>query len=191
MKLILASASPQRKELLGNIGIVPDEIIPADIDETPHKAEKPRDYVKRVALEKAQAIAADHPDALVLAADTIAAVGTRIIGKAADEAAARKDLQLMAGRKHRVFSGVCLIKDSKAQQKVVETVVRFKRLTDAELDWYLAQGEWKGRSGSFTLMGKASGFIEYIQGSHTNVIGLPLCEVRNMLLSAGMKLNSQ
>lgn len=180
MKLILASASPQRKELLGNVGIVPDEIIPADIDETPFKNEKPRDYVKRVAIAKAEEVAKNN-DGIILAADTIAAVGTRIIGKAADEAEARKHISLMAGRKHTVYTGVCVIAGEKRSVKVVETKVRFKKLTPQELDWYIATGEWKGRSGSFTLMGAASAFIESVHGSHTNVIGLPVCEVRNIL----------
>lgn len=189
MKLILASSSPQRKDLLANIGIVPDEIIPADIDETPLKGEKPMPYVKRVALAKAEAIAAKH-DGVILAADTIVAVGTRIIGKAADAEEAKAQIRLMSGRKSTVYSGVSVIFGDKRSLKVVETKVKMKKMTDAEIDWYVSTNEWRGKSGSFTLMGISSAFVESIHGSHTNVIGLPSCEARNMLIGVGFKMSS-
>lgn len=195
MKLILASSSPQRKQLLENIRIFPDEIIPADVDESPTKAEIPNLYVKRIAIDKAEKVAAQIEDGIVIAADTIAAVGRRIIGKASTLEEAKRDLQLMAGRRHNVHSGLCIIKKQggkivQRSEKIVTTSVRFKKLTEKELDWYVAQEEWRGKSGSFTLMGLASGFIEYINGSHTNVIGLPLCEVKNILNGMGYNLYS-
>jgi len=195
MKFILASSSPQRKDLLEQIGMAADIIDSPDIDETALKGELPRDYVKRIALAKVEVIAAKYDEGYVLAADTIVALGRRIIGKADDRAGAKRDLSLMSGRTHTVFSGVTIIKKQSGEiaarsLKVVETKVRFKRMSDAELEWYLDQDEWRGKSGSFTLMGKGAAFIEKISGSHTNVIGLPLCETRNMLLGLGFKIKA-
>ena len=141
--------------------------------------------------EKAEIIAAKYDKGIIIAADTLVAVGTRIIGKAANREEAFRDLSLMQGRNHRVYSGMCVIKKSsgKIQKsvKLVETIVRFRHMKDHEINWYLDQGEWEGKSGSFTLMGIGAGFIENIKGSHTNVIGLPLCEARNVLVSMGLK----
>ncbi len=192
MELILASSSPRRKDLLEQIAIVPNKIDAPDVDETPHKAELPREYVKRITAAKVGVIAAKYADGFVLAGDTIVSIGRRIIGKAEDREGAKRDLSLMSGRKHVVISGVGLVKKVGGEVvarslKIVETQVRFKRMTDAELEWYLDQDEWQGKSGSFTLMGKGSAFIEEIRGSHTNVIGLPLCETRNMLIGMGYK----
>ena len=192
MKLVLASSSPRRKDLLEQIGMPADIIDAPDVDETSRKGELPREYVKRIALAKVEVVAVKYEDGYVLAADTIVALGRRIIGKAEDRAGAKRDLSLMSGRTHTVFSGVAIVKKQggaivSRSLKVVETKVRFKRMSDAELEWYLDQGEWEGKSGSFTLMGKGAAFIEKISGSHTNVIGLPLCETRNILLGMGLK----
>ena len=189
MKLILASASPQRKELLANIGIVPDEIIPADVDETPIKGEKPQDYVKRVAIDKAEKIAKDH-EGVVIAADTIVAVGRRIIGKAETPEQAFKDVMLMSGRRSAVHTGLCILNGDQRSVKLITSKVKLKNMTKEELDWFIATDEWRGKSGSFSLMGSSSAFIEEIHGSHTNIIGLPVCEVRNILVGMGYKQSS-
>lgn len=190
MKLVLASSSPRRKDLLTQIGFKPDHIDPPDIDETPNKKEKPADFAKRMGIEKADVIAKKYDDAIIVAADTIVGIGTRIIGKANDREEAFRDLSLMQGRNHTVYTGMCIVKksDSKTQKsiKLVETSVRFKRMSADEINWYLDTKEWEGKSGSFTLMGIGAGFIQSIKGSHTNVIGLPLCEARNVLISMGL-----
>ncbi len=190
MKLVLASSSPRRKDLLTQIGFAPDIIESPDIPELPNKKEKPADFARRMGVEKAEIIAAKHNDAVIIAADTLVAVGTRIIGKAENRDEAFRDLSLMQGRNHRVYTGMCIIKKSEGggqrSVKVVETTVRFKHMTADEINWYLDQGEWQGKSGSFTLMGIGAGFIQHIKGSHTNVIGLPLCEARNVLIGMGL-----
>ena len=191
MKLVLASSSPRRLELLTEIGCKPDIIDPPDIDETPFKKEKPYDFAKRMGMEKAEKIAAGYDEGIIIAADTIVAVGLRIIGKAANREEAFRDLSLMQGRNHRVYTGMCIIKKSTGENrrsvKVVETSVRFRHMKAHEINWYLDQGEWEGKSGSFTLMGIGAGFIQGIKGSHTNVIGLPLAEAHNVLVSMGIK----
>lgn len=192
MKLILASSSSRRKDLLTQIGFKPDIIESPDIAEIPHKGEKPAAFARRMGEEKAAAIAKNHGEGIIIAADTLVAVGTRIIGKAENRSEAFRDLSLMQGRNHRVYSGMCIIKksaDGKMEKsvKLVETTVRFKTMSADEINWYLDQGEWEGKSGSFTLMGIGAGFIQYIKGSHTNVIGLPLCEARNVLIGMGLK----
>ena len=192
MKLVLASSSPRRLELLTNIGFKPAVVEGADIDETPRKNEKPDLYAKRLGREKAEVIAAKHSDAIILAADTMVALGRRIIGKANNREEAFRDLSLMQGRNHKVFTGMSIIKKQGGQvveisDRLICTIVRFKRMSDAELNWYLDTNEWEGKSGSFTLMGIASGFIEEVRGSHTNIIGLPLCEARNILIGMGLR----
>jgi len=192
MKLVLASSSPRRKELLTQIGFKPDVVDSPDIPEIPDKREKPADFARRMGVEKAETVAGKYNDAIIIAADTLVAVGARIIGKAANRDEAFRDLSLMQGRNHRVFTGMCVIRkssDSSLQTsvKLVETVVRFKHMTADEVNWYLDSGEWEGKSGSFTLMGIGAGFIESIKGSHTNVIGLPLCEARNVLMGMGLR----
>jgi septum formation protein len=193
LKLILASSSPRRKELLTQIGFAPDIIESPDVDETPHKKEKPDDFALRMGMEKAEVIAAKYDNAIIIAADTLVAIGTRIIGKAANRDEAFHDLSLMSGRSHRVYTGMTVIKKSKDKNqksnRLVCTKVKFKRMTADEINWYLDQGEWEGKSGSFTLMGIGAGFIESISGSHTNVIGLPLCEARNILIGMGYNTN--
>ncbi len=184
--LILASASPRRLELLARIGICPDNIIPADIDETPHKAELPKPHALRLAIGKAQAIAPENKDAFILSADTVVGVGRRILPKAEDVQTARHCLKLLSGRAHRVFTGVCLITpDGREISRVVETRLKMKRLSDNELDMYLDSGEWNGKAGGYGIQGLAGAFISHISGSYSNVVGLPVYETRNMLMGTG------
>lgn len=189
MRLILASASPRRRDLLVRIGVVPDEIIPADIDETPAKAELPRAYAQRMAAEKAAAIASAHRGDLILAADTVVAAGRRILPKAESEAEARDCLKLLSGRRHRVLSAVTLIDgDGVARHRLSETIVTFKRLTDSEIAAYLETGEWQGKAGGYAIQGRAEAWVRFLSGSHSGVIGLPLFETRALLTSAGYAL---
>jgi len=185
---ILASASPRRSALLKQAGIVPDEVISADIDETPHKDELPAQYAERVAREKAQAVAAKHPNAVVLAADTVVVCGRRILPKAEDEQTARECLKLLSGRRHRVHTAVCIIAASKTKEHREETVVSFRRLTTKEIERYVTSGEWQGKAGGYAIQGSAETFIPWIRGSHSNVIGLPLAKTCHMLASLGVKL---
>ena len=185
--LVLASASPRRRELLARLGLTPAAINPADIDETPHKGELPRDYAKRMAREKAQAAASG--DGHVLAGDTVVAAGRRILPKAEDEATARKCLELLSGRRHRVLSAIALrAPDGALRERLSETVVMFKRLSSAEIDAYLASGEWEGKAGGYAIQGIAEGLISRIQGSHSGVVGLPLYETRTLLRAAGFDI---
>ena len=186
-QLILASASPRRLDLLAQIGVVPDAVRPADIDETPQHAELPRDYAQRMAREKALAAADDG--ALVLAGDTVVAAGRRILPKTEDEAEARRCLALLSGRRHRVLSAIALrAPDGTLRHKLSETAVRFKRLSDAEIDGYIASGEWRGKAGGYAIQGRAAGLIDWIQGSYSGVVGLPLYETRILLEAAGYRL---
>jgi len=183
--LVLASASPRRAELLAQIGVVPDAIIPADIDETPLKAELPRLYAGRLSVEKAKAVA---EDGLILAADTVVAVGRRILEKPRDAGEAERFLRLLSGRRHRVITGVALRRGTQIWARQVETAVRFKRLSGLELSTYLASNEWQGKAGGYGIQGLASAFIPWINGSYSNVVGLPLAETANMLAGAGYTL---
>ncbi|MEZ5893136.1 MAG: Maf family nucleotide pyrophosphatase [Parvularculaceae bacterium] len=184
--LILASASPRRKALLQMIGVTPDEIIPADIDETELPRETAATYVARVARGKAEKIAAERKDAFVLAADTCVAVGRRILPKAEDEQTARDCLALLSGRSHRVFSGVALISpDGALRERVVETRVKVVRLTDQVIEEYIASKEWDGKAGGYAIQGLFARHVISIIGSHPNVIGLPLYETANLLDGAG------
>ncbi len=186
-ELVLASASPRRRELLSRLGIEPLRVVPADIDETPRKAELPRDYAVRMAREKAIAAAAD--DAFVLAGDTVVAAGRRILPKAEDESTARHCLDLLSGRRHRVMSAIALRSpDGTMRQRLSETQVRFKRLSGEEIAAYLAGGEWHGKAGGYAIQGSAEGLIAWIGGSHSGVVGLPLFETRALLKSAGFAL---
>ena len=184
-RLILASASPRRRDLLAQIGVTPDEIFPADIDETPLKAELPRLYAARLAREKAAVIAAQDETALVLGADTVVACGRRILPKAETREEAVACLQLLSGRAHRVFTGVCLQGPEFCRERIVETRVTVKRLSQAELDAYLDSGEWQGKAGGYAIQGLFSAYIEKISGSYSNVVGLPVFETRNLLTGAG------
>ncbi len=186
--LVLASASPRRLELLGQIGIVPDVVAPADLDETPGAQEAPRVYAERLAAEKALAVAAAHDGAFVLAADTVVACGRRILPKAESVEEARNCLQLLSGRAHRVYTGISLVKGGKQITKSVVTRVQVARLSDADLAAYLASGEWQGKAGGYAIQGLAATFIRGLNGSYSNVVGLPLNETANLLKGSGFPL---
>jgi len=189
MRLILASASPRRRDLLARIGVAPDAVDPAAIDETPAKGELPAPHARRLADEKALAVAARYPDALVLAADTVVAAGRRILPKAEDEATARACLALLSGRRHRVHSAVTLIAPgSVVRSRLSTSIVAFKRLTDAEIQGYLASGEWRDKAGGYAIQGRAEAFVRFLSGSHSGVVGLPLFETRALLIAAGYRL---
>ena len=186
--LVLASASPRRLELLRQVGIEPDLVDPADIDETPQRDETPRRLVARLAVGKAQAVAARHPQAHVLAADTIVAVGRRILGKPEDEADARRMLTLLSGRPHKVLTGVAVIApEGRAASRVVESRITFKRITDRELDAFIAGGDWTDASGGYKVHKLAGAFVTDISGSYTSVVGLPLYETLNLLGGLGWR----
>ena len=185
--LILASASPRRRELIARLGVVPGAINPADIDETPAKGELPRAYARRMAREKAEAAASS--DGFVLAGDTVVSVGRRILPKAEDEATARECLALLSGRRHRVLSAIALrAPDGTLRERLSETIVTFKRLSPEEIDAYIASGEWDGKAGGYAIQGIAEGLISRIQGSHSGVVGLPLYETRTLLKAAGFAI---
>ena len=185
--LILGSSSPRRRELIARLGIEPARIAAAEIDETPHKNEQPRPYAVRMAREKAHAIAGNG--AFVLAGDTVVALGRRILPKAEDEATARRCLELMSGRRHRVLSAVALkYPDGTLRERLSETIVRFKPLSASEIDAYIAGGEWHGKAGGYAIQGSAEGLIAWIGGSHSGVMGLPLFETRALLKAAGFQL---
>jgi len=187
--LVLASASPRRLDLLRQIGIVPDRVDPADIDETPHRDELPAAHVVRLAEAKARPVASRHPGAFILSADTVVACGRRILPKAEDEATARFCLDLLSGRRHRVYGGVALITPSGdlAIRRVVSQV-QFKRFSKPEVNAYLASGEWHGKAGGYAIQGSAEGLIAWLAGSHSGVVGLPLFETRALLKAAGFAL---
>ena len=182
-RLILGSASPRRRDLLAQIGVVPDAVAPTDIDETPFNAELPRDYVKRMAREKCEAAVNDG--SLILTADTTVSAGRRILGKPLDASEAAEYLLLLSGRRHRVTTSVCLAMDGVIRQKTVETRVKMKRLSDAEISAYIRSGEWDGKAGGYAIQGIAAAFIPEIHGSYTNIVGLPLTETANLLIGAG------
>ena len=186
-RLILASASPRRRELLARLGLAPDEVFPADIDESPLKGELPRDYAQRMAREKALTV--PNGGAHVLSGDTVVALGRRILPKAENETTARKCLSLMSGRRHRVLSAIALKSpDGTVRERLSETIVRFKPLSDAEIDSYIAGEEWHGKAGGYAIQGSAEGLITWISGSHSGVVGLPLFEARALLRAAGFAL---
>lgn len=185
-KLVLASASPRRLELLRQMNIVPDDVLPADIDETPLKSEVPLAYAQRIAAGKAEKIRQTVTDAVILSADTVVACGRRILPKAETQAQAEECLALLSGRRHRVISAVSVIApDGRVQTRPVTSVVKFKRLTDADIKAYIDSGEWQGKAGGYAIQGLAAGFIPFISGSYTAIVGLPLAETMTMLRSAG------
>ncbi|CAN5391789.1 Maf family nucleotide pyrophosphatase [soil metagenome] len=186
--LVLASASPRRRELLAQIGLIPDLIDPPDIDETPLRHETPRRMVLRLAVAKAAAVAARHGGAFVLAADTTVAVGRRILNKPEGEDEARKMLSLLSGRAHRVYTGVAVAApDGRSASRLVETAIKFKRLSTAELDAYVAGGEWRDAAGGYKVHQSAGGFVTSLQGSFTGVVGLPLYETKALLGGLGFR----
>ncbi|MBD0413117.1 Maf-like protein [Oryzicola mucosus] len=195
-KLVLASGSPRRIELLQQAGIEPDRLLPADVDETPQRAEHPRSLAKRLSkdkAEKAQSIVDSEKaatPAYILAADTVVCVGRRILPKAETSDEALACLQLLSGRSHRVYTGVALITPAgKFRQRLVETRLRFKRLTRAEMDSYLASGEWRGKAGGYAIQGIAGSFVVKLVGSYTNVVGLPLYETAALLTGDGLQIH--
>jgi septum formation protein len=184
MKLILGSGSPRRLELLAQIGLTPDEIRAPDIDETPTKAEQPRPYCARMAREKVAAVPIKHGE-IVLCADTTVALGRRIMGKPADAGQAAEFLLALSGRRHRVITAVAIKKGDQIWERDVVTNVKMKRLSDVELNSYLATNDWQGKAGGYAIQGPASAFIPWISGSFSAVVGLPLAESAALLAAAG------
>lgn len=186
-KLILASASPRRVDLLKQIGIAPDDIIPADINEDEEKGELPRALAERLAREKAAAVAANNANAYILAADTVVAVGRRTLPKTEDEDSARKCLELISGRRHHVYGGIAFItpqnktNERKTISRLVDTMVQFKKLTPQDIETYLQTKQWQGVAGGYAIQGYASAFIKSIQGSYSNVVGLSLYDTMKIL----------
>lgn len=184
--MILASASPRRLELLAQVGVVPDEVIPSDIDETRLRDETPQNLVARLCVEKAQSIAAEHKQAYILAADTTVICRRKILEKAHDEKEAAAFLRILSGRRHRVYTGVALVTpEGKCLERLAETVIKFKRLSDEEIDAYAAGGEWEGKAGAYGIQGFAESYIKFIRGSYSNVVGLPLYDTMQMLKGSG------
>ena len=196
LKLVLASGSPRRIDLLNQVGIEPDHLLPVTIDESPKKNELPRNLAKRLAREKAEAaltLARSDPDldgALIIAADTVVGVGRRCLPKAELIEEAAGCLRLLSGRSHRVYTGVTLVTaKGQMRQRLVETRVRFKRLTREDIDSYLASGEWQGKAGGYAIQGLAGGFVVRLVGSYTNVVGLPLYESVGLLQGEGFPVH--
>jgi septum formation protein len=186
-RLILASASPRRLALLAQIGVVPDGVAPADIDETPRKDELPRPLAERLARAKAQAVV--RPGALVLAADTVVACGRRVLPKAEDAAQARACLELLSGRRHHVLTCVVLVApDGRRTERVADSVVGFARLARPQIDAYIDSGEWHGKAGGYAIQGHAAAFVRFLSGSYSNVVGLPLFETAQLLRGVGFLL---
>lgn len=184
MKLILGSGSPRRKELLAQLGLVPDAILPPDIDEEPRKGELPRPYAARLAREKAAAVVAGADD-IVLCADTTVALGRRILGKPRDAGEAAAFLTMLGGRRHEVITAVAVRRGARLWTRESVSAVKMKRLSDAELNAYLAGGEWEGKAGAYAIQGAAGAFIPWISGSFTGIVGLPLAETAALLAAAG------
>ena len=184
--LVLASASPRRIELLARLGIVPDRVLPAELDETPLKAEVPRALAIRLARAKAEAVAAEAPGALVLAADTVVGLGRRILGKPTDRAEAKRFIEALSGRRHRVMTGVCLRRpDGRRTERLVTTILAFQRLTPGQIEAHLDSGEWQGVAGGYQIQMRAEAWVRFLSGSHSNVVGLPLFETAQLLRGSG------
>ncbi|WBU60643.1 Maf family protein [Paracoccus albus] len=184
-RLVLGSASPRRLELLGQIGFAPDEVRPADIDETPLRGEAARDYVRRMATEKCAAVTAARGES-VLTADTVVVAGRRILGKPVDRDEARSFLALLAGRRHRVMTAVALKYDSQYWQRLVETTVKLRPLENSEIEAYLRSDEWQGKAGGYGIQGRAGAFVSWMSGSFSAVVGLPLSETATLLRMIGL-----
>lgn len=185
-RLVLASASPRRLALLRQIGIEPDSIVPADIDETPLRGEMPRAIAGRLACAKAAAIAGSARGDFVIGADMVVACGRRVLPKANDEPSARRCLELLSGRRHRVYGGVCVVgAEGRMVSRVVTTIVLFKRLERQDVERYIDHGEWRGKAGGYAIQGRAATFVRSLSGSHSNVVGLPLFETAALLRGLG------
>lgn len=198
-RLILASASPRRRDLLAQIGVTPALILHPDIDETPKKDELPATYAQRLASEKAAKAAQDtqvRDGDLILSADTVVAVGRRILPKTETEAEAKRCLELLSGRRHRVLTAIALLPANKkegggkASTRLVTSTVAFKRMTDAEIVLYLASGEWQGKAGGYAVQGLAASYVRWMEGSYSSVVGLPLHEVGTLLAARGIVLGA-
>jgi septum formation protein len=188
-RLVLASASPRRLELLRQIGLEPDAVDPAEIDETVLKGELPPEHAKRLALAKARAVAGRHPDSYVIAADTVVACGRRILPKAEDRDTARKCLELLSGRRHRVLGGLVVsAPGGRKAARLVRTVVTFQPLPEERIQAYLESGEWRGKAGGYAIQGRAAAFVRALSGSYSNVVGLPLYETAQLLRGLGYPL---
>ena len=187
VRFILGSASPRRKELLAQIGVVPDAILLPDINEDPRKGELPRAYCARLALEKAEAVVAG-PDDIVLTADTTVALGRRILGKPANAGEAAAFLTALGGRRHQVITAIAVKRGARVWTRESLSAVKMKRLSDAELNAYLASGDWQGKAGGYAIQGAAGAFIPWISGSFTGIVGLPLAETAALLQAAGYPL---
>lgn len=184
---LLASASPRRLALLAQIGLAPEAVLPAELDETPLKNELPAPHALRLAREKAKAVAAKHPGKIILAADTVVACGRRILPKAEDAKAARECMKLLSGRRHRVHTAVCVVNaKGDARARCVTSQVQFVRLSDVEVEEYVKSGEWEGKAGGYAIQGMAGAFIPWISGTQANVMGLPLRETQQLLKWAGL-----
>lgn len=190
MRLILGSGSPRRREILAQLGITPDAVIAADVDETPLRGESPRPYCQRVTRAKLDAIASD-PDDIVLCADTTVALGRRILGKPADDGEAARFLYALSGRRHVVMTCIALRRGARVWTRVQESAVKFKRLSDVEVNAYLASGEWHGKAGGYAIQGAAGAFIPWIQGSYTGIVGLPMAETAALLQAAGYPMGTR
>jgi len=185
--LILASASPRRVELLAQIGVTPDQILPAHVDEVALNDERPIDMARRLADAKAQEIQKDHPATCIIGADTVVAVGRRILGKAEDEAQARAYLTLLSGRSHRVIGGIAILAPGGVRViKAITTKVHFKRLSAEDINGYIASDEWHDKAGAYAIQGRAGAFVKSINGSYSNVVGLAVHEVANTLKGIGV-----
>ncbi len=183
--LVLGSASPRRRELLAQIGIVPDTLRAADIDESPRKGELPRDYCRRVAREKAEALVPAEGE-IVLTADTTVALGRRILGKPADRNEAAAFLRGLSGRRHRVLTAVVVRSADRTRERLVETTVKVRNLSEAQIADYLASGEWQGKAGGYAIQGRFAAHVDWLSGSFTGVVGLPLAETAALLSAAGI-----
>ena len=185
-RLVLASASPRRLELLGQVGLQPDSVVAAVLDETPMRNETPSQLARRLAQGKMTQVRGKAPGRFVLGADTVVAVGRRILPKPAGEVAARRCLELLSGRRHHVYTAVAAAApDGRERLRLVDSVVTFKRLTPTEIDAYLECGEWRGKAGGYAIQGRAARFVRFLRGSYSNVVGLPLFETVNMLEGLG------
>lgn len=186
-KLILASASPRRRDLLARLGLAPDAVDPADIDETPRPAERPEAHVRRLAAEKASAVAARHADAVVLAADTLVAVGLRILPKAEDDETVARCLVLLSGRRHQVLTAMTVVdRHGVARHRLAHSTVRVARLHADEISAYVASGEGRGKAGGYAIQGRFEAHVAWMEGSHSAIMGLPLFDARAMLVTAGV-----
>ena len=185
MRLVLGSASPRRRELLAQLGLVPDAVRPPEIDEDPGRGEDPRAYCRRIAREKAEAMVL-APDEVALCADTTVALGRRILGKPADADEAAAFLRMLSGRRHRVITAVAVRQGDTLRLRDVVTAVRMKRLSEAEIAGYIATGDWQGKAGGYAIQGPAGAFIPWISGSYSAVMGLPVAEAAQLLAAAGV-----